>query len=58
MALRKPGPDRKVEEPPRSGKESLGDFVRRVAGTAEGLPADLAENHDYYLCGTAKRVQR
>jgi hypothetical protein len=34
-------------EPPRSKKESLGAFVRRVAGTAEGLPPDLAENHDY-----------
>ena len=45
-------------EPPRSGKESLGDFVRRVAGTAEGLPPDLAENHDHYLYGTPKRVQR
>ena len=47
-----------VAEPPRRGKESLGDFVLRVAGTAEGLPADLAENHDHYLYGTAKRVPR
>ena len=45
-------------EPPRPGKESLGDFVLRVAGTAEGLPPDLAENHDHYLYGTPKRVQR
>jgi hypothetical protein len=45
-------------EPPRPGKESLGDFVLRVAGTAEGLPSDLAENHDHYLYGTPKRAQR
>ena len=47
-----------VGEPPRHGKESLGDFVLRVAGTADGLPADLAENHDHYLYGTPKRVPR
>ena len=41
-----------------SGKESLSDFVLRVAGTAEGLPPDLAENHDHYLYGTPKRVRR
>ena len=45
-------------EPPRPGKESLGDFVLRVAGTAEGLPPDLAENHDHYLYGRPKRAQR
>jgi hypothetical protein len=45
-------------EPPRPGKESLGDFVLRVAGTAEGLPPDLAENHDHYLYGTPRRTQR
>ena len=45
-------------EPLGRGKESLGDFVLRVAGTAEGLPSDLAENHDHYLYGTPKRVQR
>ena len=43
---------------PHPTKESLGDFVLRVAGTAEGLPPDLAENHDHYLYGTPKRVQR
>jgi hypothetical protein len=47
-----------VGESPRHGKESLGDFVLRVAGKAEGLPADLAENHDHYLYGTPKRVPR
>ena len=45
-------------EPPRRGKESLGDFFLRVAGTAQGLPVDLAENHDHYLYGTPKRVPR
>ena len=26
-----------------------------LAGTAEGLPEDLAEQHDHYLHGTPKR---
>jgi hypothetical protein len=26
-----------------------------LAGTARGLPPDLAENHDHYLHGTPKR---
>jgi len=33
----------------------LGNFLLRVAGTAEGLPSDLAENHDHYLYGASKR---
>ena len=45
-------------KPPHPRKESLGDFVLRVAGTAAGLPPDLAENHDHYLYGVPKRVQR
>jgi len=32
-----------------------GGFLLEVAGTAEGLPADLAENHDHYLYGTPRR---
>ena len=38
-----------------SEKESLNAFLLRIAGTANGLPADLAENHDHYLYGTSKR---
>jgi hypothetical protein len=26
-----------------------------LAGTVEGLPPDMAENHDHYLYGTPKR---
>lgn len=26
-----------------------------IAGAAEGLPTDFAENHDHYLHGTPKR---
>jgi hypothetical protein len=34
---------------------SWGEALREVAGTAEGLPADLAHNHDHYLHGTPRR---
>lgn len=30
-------------------------WVKEFAGTAEGLPPDMAEQHDHYLHGTAKR---
>jgi hypothetical protein len=42
---------------PRRQKENLAEFLSPVAGTAQGLPQDLAENHDHYLYGTPKRVQ-
>jgi hypothetical protein len=35
--------------------EGLSNFLLRVAGTAEGLPSDLAENHDHYLYGAPRR---
>lgn len=31
------------------------DFLLKIAGTAEGLPADLAQNHDHYLYGLPRR---
>ena len=34
---------------------SVWDALLEFAGTAEGLPPDLAENHDHYLHGTPKR---
>lgn len=32
-----------------------GRKVRPGFGTAEGLPDDMAENHDHYIHGTPKR---
>jgi hypothetical protein len=29
--------------------------LRNLAGTVEGLPSDMAENHDHYLYGTPKK---
>ena len=43
------------ERPPQPGDKSWGEALLTVAGTAEGLPADLAHNHDHYLHGTPRR---
>jgi hypothetical protein len=32
-----------------------GEALLEIAGTAEGLPPDFAENHDHYLHGAPKR---
>ncbi len=36
--------------------KSLSERLLSVAGTAVGLPPDMAENHDHYLHGTPKRT--
>lgn len=51
----------KVEEVLKSRNASAapgspsGGFLLQMAGTVDGLPADLAENHDHYLYGTPRR---
>jgi hypothetical protein len=35
--------------------KSWGEALLEIAGTAEGLPADYADNHDHYLHGASKR---
>jgi len=34
---------------------SWGSALLELAGTAEGLPSDLAHNHDHYLHGSARQ---
>jgi len=34
---------------------SLYERLKDIVGKAEGLPPDLAENHDHYLHGRAKQ---
>ncbi|MGO8925909.1 MAG: hypothetical protein ACLQU3_03290 [Limisphaerales bacterium] len=36
-------------------ERSVWDALLEFAGAAEGLPPDLAENHDHYLHGAPKR---
>ena len=35
--------------------ETLGQRLLKFAGTAKGLPSDMARNHDYYLHGIPKK---
>lgn len=47
-------------EPPEAGEERSGgptiwEKLRKLAGTVEGLPSDLARNHDHYLYGRPKK---
>jgi hypothetical protein len=43
----------KIEEPPPA--KPWGAALLEIAGTAQGLPADFARNHDHYVHGTPKR---
>lgn len=37
---------------------TLYERMRDVIGIAPGLPADMAENHDHYIHGTPKGIDR
>lgn len=39
-------------------ESSLSEMLLSFAGTVEGLPADMALNHDHYLYGVPKKSQR
>ena len=44
----------KVPKRPRAASP-LGEALMKLAGTAVGLPEDMAAQHDHYLHGTPKR---
>lgn len=39
------------------GRKTLADRLREVIGSVPDLPEDLAENHDHYVHGIARRTQ-
>lgn len=47
--------EEKAGVPGTDNVPSVLDQLKDLAGTVEGLPADIAENHDHYLYGTKKR---
>jgi hypothetical protein len=51
VSTSEPAPQESVRQPPRTVYERLKPLI----GAVEGLPRDLAENHDHYLYGVRKR---
>ena len=46
-----------VETPaqPRDTEPTLAEQLLKYAGAAEGLPTDMAQNHDHYIHGTPRK---
>ncbi len=49
------GPENREGHP---RKQTLADQFADVIGTVSELPADMAENHDHYLHGAPKYIDR
>ena len=47
---------RAVAEPETDDGPTLYERLKDVIGTAQGLPADMAENHNHYIHGVPKRT--
>ena len=45
----------KVDDLAKAQSWTIGKVLLEFAGTAEGLPPDMARNHDHYLHGTPKK---
>ncbi len=45
----------RVEPLAQAAPEPIGRRLQPLDGLAEGLPEDLAENHDHYLHGTPRK---
>ena len=44
-----------VRVTPVKVESTLGQRLLEFAGTIEGLPSDMARNHDHYIHGTVKK---
>lgn len=40
---------------PASSRNTLAESLAEVIGAIDGLPSDLAEQHDHYIHGTPKK---
>jgi hypothetical protein len=45
----------KVDDLAKAQSRTIGKVLLEFAGRAEGLPPDMARNHDHYLHGTPRR---
>jgi len=41
--------------PPADSRSSVWEKLLQMAGSVEGLPADIARQHDHYLYGTPRQ---
>ncbi len=44
----------KVEDLAKTKDRTIGEALLELAGTAEGLPRDMARQHDHYLHGAPR----
>ncbi|HEX8522522.1 MAG TPA: hypothetical protein VF669_09725 [Tepidisphaeraceae bacterium] len=51
------GADVELEVVDEAALKALWEDLRKLAGTVDGLPPDMAENHDHYAHGAPKRKQ-
>ena len=49
------GTEVRIEPVVSDAETTLGQRLMKFAGTAKGLPSDLARNHDHYLYGMPKK---
>ena len=47
-----------VEQTDTESGPTWGEVFRDLAGSVQGLPSDLAENHDHYIRGAAKGLDQ
>jgi hypothetical protein len=47
-----------MASPQRGSESSLSEMLLSFAGVVEGLPDDMALNHDHYLYGVPKKSTR
>jgi hypothetical protein len=45
----------RIEEIPAAQAKNWGEVFKDLIGSVEGLPEDMAENHDHYIHGTPKK---
>lgn len=51
----RPLKDRKAVSKPLKRPRTVAERMGRLVGCLEGLPSDLADNHDHYLYGVPKQ---
>ena len=45
----------RIEEVAITEQQNWGEVFKDLIGTVEGLPQDMADNHDHYIHGAPKR---